>query len=100
MYEMRKLGRVSQEEDGCVVCDNIPIALRCPELDREATRVARAVMRTRLATNSRKSNSDWASLALLEDVCQAEIVQRVCCLVIAMGTGTLGMDDTLWDALE
>jgi hypothetical protein len=56
MDEHGELRWVSQEEDGCVVGDNIPIALLGPELDRETTRVSGTVVRTRLATNCGESD--------------------------------------------
>ena len=31
--KVRELGRISEEEDGCVVCNHIPVALFCSELD-------------------------------------------------------------------
>lgn len=68
-YEVRELGWVPQKEDGCVVGDNIPVTLLSSELDRETTRITSAVVRARLTTDSRESDCDRASLALLEDVC-------------------------------
>jgi hypothetical protein len=96
---MRKLRGISQKEYRCVVGDNVPVALRGPELDRETTRVSCAVMGTRLASHSRESGCDRARLALLEDVCHAKIIQGVGGLVDTMGTGTLGVDDTLGNSL-
>ena len=49
--EVRELGRVSQEEDWCVVCHMIPVALLGSELDGESSGVASAVVRARFATN-------------------------------------------------
>jgi hypothetical protein len=47
----RKLARISQEENWCVVEDPIPVTLVGVELDREATRIPRAIWRTLLASN-------------------------------------------------
>jgi len=47
----RKLAWISQEEDWCVVEDPIPVTLIGIELDREATRIPRAIGRTLLASN-------------------------------------------------
>lgn len=49
--ELRELGRISQEEDGCVVGDDIPIALVRPQLDGESTRVTSQIVRSGLATD-------------------------------------------------
>lgn len=37
--EMRELGRITQEEHWGVICNHIPVALLCAELDRESPRV-------------------------------------------------------------
>lgn len=37
--EMRELGRITQEEHWCVVCNHIPIAFLSAELDGETPRV-------------------------------------------------------------
>ena len=91
---------ISQEEDRSVVGDNIPVAFVSAELDGETTRVSGTVVRTRLATNSRESNSDGALLASLEDIGHTEVVKRVGGLVETVGTTTLGVDDTLGDTLS
>ncbi len=38
--EVWELGRITQEEYWCVVCNHIPVALFGTELDRETSRVA------------------------------------------------------------
>lgn len=43
-YEMGELGWISQEEDRCVIGNNIPIALLRSEFDRESSRITSAVM--------------------------------------------------------
>jgi hypothetical protein len=97
--KMRKLCWIAQKEHRCVVRHNIPIALVCSELYRETPRVASTIMRTRLATHCREANSDGARLALLEDVCYAQVFKRVCGCIGTMSSRTLGVDDTLWNAL-
>ena len=52
MDEVWELRRIAQEEDGCVVCYQIPVSFIGSELDRETSRVASTVVRTRLATDS------------------------------------------------
>jgi len=97
--EERELGGVSQEEDGGVVGNDIPVTFVGTELDRETTRVSGAVVRARLTTNGRESDSDGALLAGLEDVGHAEVVERVGGLVETVGTTTLGVNDTLGNTL-
>jgi hypothetical protein len=97
--EVRELGRIPDEKDRSVVCNYIPVALVGSELYTEPSWVTSAVMRARLTTNSRETNGDGARLALLEDVCHTQILERVCGCVGTMGAGTLGMDDSFWDTL-
>jgi hypothetical protein len=72
--EVRELRWVTKEENRRIICNNIPVALRSPELDRETSRITSTVVRSRLSANSGKSNRDWARLASLEDVCHAEVI--------------------------
>lgn len=96
MDEVWELGGVSQEEDGGVICHDIPVALFSPHLDSETTRITGAVMGTRLATNSRESNSHRAFLALGgENVGVGKVVKRVSAGEDTMGAATLGVDNTL-----
>jgi hypothetical protein len=50
--EMRELGGVTDEEDWGIVEHPVPVALVGPQLDRESTRVASSVGRSRLASDS------------------------------------------------
>lgn len=54
--EMRELCRVANEEDRRVVENPVPVALLGAQLDREATRVARRVGGTALATDRREAS--------------------------------------------
>lgn len=85
---MRELGWVSQEEDRCIVGNNIPVTLLGPELHREPTRVTGAIVRAGLTADSRETYCDGASLALLEDIRQAEIFQGICGGIVAVGSST------------
>lgn len=60
-----KLAGVSQEEDGRVVEDPVPIALIRVEFDREATRVTGAICRSLLSTNRGEACD---TLRLLADI--------------------------------
>ena len=67
-YEVGEFSWISQEEDRCVVSDDVPVALVGPKLDRKSTWITSAIVRARLAADSRESNSNWTSLALLENI--------------------------------
>lgn len=94
--EVGELRRVTQEEDGGVVSDHIPVALVGTELDAEATRIASAVMRTGFATNGGEADGDRAFLiGGAENVGLAQIVHGLGALESPMSTTALGMNDSL-----
>lgn len=64
MDKMWELGWISEEKDGRVVCHDIPIAFFSSELNREASGISSAIVRSRFATNSRETHGDRALLAL------------------------------------
>lgn len=98
--EVRELGRVAQEEDGSVVGNHVPVTFISPELDTETARVAGQVRSSALTADGRETNTDGALLVLGgEDVCHAEVVKRVGCLVETVGSTTLGVNDTLGNTL-
>ena len=98
MDEVREFGRITKEEDGCVVRHMIPIAFFCPELDGKASRITGTVVRAGLPTDGRETDGDWAFLAgLANEVGKADIVQRLCAGEDSVGSGTFGMYDTLRD---
>lgn len=100
MDEVREFGRISQEEDGCVIRHDVPVTLIRPHLDGEASWVASTVVGALLATDRRKSNSNWTFLSLrAEDVRDRQIIQRIRALEVSMSATAFGMDDTLWDTL-
>jgi len=96
--EVWELGWVSQEEDWGVVGNHVPVALIGSELDGETTWVTSAIVRTRLTTDSRESDSDGTLLASLEDVGKADVVKRLGGLVETVSSTTLGVNNTLWNA--
>jgi hypothetical protein len=71
------LTRVSQEEDGGVVGDKVPVTLAGLELDRKSTRITCSVVRTRLSTNGRESSGQRNLGSLLEHVGETEILETV-----------------------
>ena len=100
MDEVRELRWVSQKEYWSVICDMIPVALLSSELDGEAPGVSSAVVRTRFATNGRKSDCYRTLLSLgREQVCDCQIIERVCAGENTVSTAALCVNDTLWDTL-
>lgn len=100
MNQMRKLGRISDEENRCIVLHKIPIAFISAKLDGEASWVSGMVMRTTFTTNGRKSNCDGALFSFSgENICKAKVIERIGSFVVAVGTTTLCMDYSLRDSL-
>lgn len=100
MDQMRELGGISDEENRRVVLHKIPVAFVSAELDGEASWVAGMVMRTTFTTDSGKSNGNRTLFSFSgENVCKAEIVERIGGFVVAMSTTTLCMDNSLGDSL-
>lgn len=100
MNQMRKLCRISDEENWCVVLHKIPVAFISAKLDREASGVSSVIMRTAFATNGRKSNCDGALFSFnRENVCKAKVIERFGSSIVAMGTTALCMDYSLRDSL-
>ena len=100
MNEVRKLGWISQEEDGSVVGNDVPIAFLGPHLNRKTSWITGEIVRARLATDCRETNSDGTFLALsAEDVGSTQVVERVGADEFTMSTTALRMDDSFWDTL-
>jgi len=99
--EVRELGGVSEEEDRCIVGDEVPVPFVSSELDGKTTRVSGTIMGSRFTTNSRESNGQAAFLSLLrEHVGETEVWNGVCAFKVAVGSRTFGVDDTFWDPLS
>jgi hypothetical protein len=97
--EVREFGRISQEEDGCIVGDDIPIALVRPQLDGESTRVTSQIVRSGLATDGGETNRDRTFLPLgTEYIGGRELWDGICAFKVAVGAAALSMN-ALWDTL-
>ena len=97
--EVRELGGIPQEEDWSVVGNHVPVPLRCAELDRKASWVPCHVVRTRFATDGGEPDGDRTLLVCLENLRKTEVIQWVGGLIISVCATTLGVNDTLGDAL-
>ena len=93
--EVGELGRVTDEEDGGVIEDPIPVTFISSELDGEATGVASGVGRARFTTDGRETDCS-------ADFLSHRSQQRLGCnvtkimgdLEVTVSTSTFGMD--LW----
>lgn len=56
-------------------------------------------MRSGFSAYGRETHGDGARLSTLEDVCNGKVGCIICRLVISVGTGALGVDDTLGNTL-
>jgi len=98
--EVGELGRVAQEEDGCVVENPVKVALLSAELDGEAAWIASRVGRSTLATDRREAHSDGRLLALAKELGAAKVADVVRCLKDTVGSATLGVNYALGNALS
>lgn len=100
MNEMRELGRISQEEDGSIVGDDIPIAFLSSHLNGKAPWITGKIVRAGFATNSRETNGDGTSLLFgTEDVGRTQVIERIGADEFTVCTTTLCMDDSFWNTL-
>ena len=90
--KVRKLGRVSQEEDGGVVGDPVKVALGRPKLDRETSRVTRRVGTAGFTTDGGESNGDGALGTLFKHGGETEVVHVVGTDKLAVRAGSLGCE--------
>lgn len=97
--EMGEFGGIAEKEDGGVVGNNVPVSFVGPELDRESTGITSAVVRAGFATDRRESNCDGTFLALLEYVCQREVIGGMRGLVDTVSAATLCMHNSFGDSL-
>ena len=93
--EVGELGRVTDEEDGGVVEDPIPVTLISSELDSEATGVASGIGRARFTTDGRETDccADLLSHRPQQRL-GSNVAEIMGDLEVTVGTSTFGMD--LW----
>lgn len=99
--EIGEFDGVSNEEDGGVVTNHIPIAFFSVELNGETTRVTFGISRTLFTTDSGESGEDGSSLTNgFEDLSLAVLGNVVSDFEVTPSTGTLGMDDSFGDSFS
>lgn len=98
--EVRELGGISQEENWCVVSDQVPVALFGTHLDGKSTRIASTIVGTGFTADSGEADSDGSFFPCSgEEIGETKVWARVCALEDSMGAGTFGVDDSLGNAL-
>jgi len=99
--EIWELGGVANEENWSVVTNHIPVTFFSIELDCETTGVASSVSATLLTTDSGETKEDGSLLAnLVQELGLGNLAKVVSDLKDTMGTGTLGVDNTLRDTFS
>jgi len=99
--EMRELGWVTDEEDGSVVEHPVEIALLSTDLDGETSGVAGGIGRAALATDGGETDGHLGlGSDILEELDCGDIREGVSRLEVTVGSGTLGVDDTLGNAFS
>ena len=99
--EVWELDWVSDEEDWGVVANHIPVTLLSVELDGEASWVSLSISGALLATNGGEPSNNRSSLSDgVKELGLAVLGDVVGDLEVTMGSGALGVDDSLWDPLS
>ena len=99
MDEVGKLDRVLDEKHRNVVSDNVPVALLCVELDREAAYIAREIGRSFIARQSRKADEGRRFFSgPLEESGLGNGRKRLLVLEVSMDSEATRMNDSLGNA--
>lgn len=94
--EVGELGGVTDEEDGSVVEDPVKVTLGSPDLDSKATRITGGVCGTRLASDGGEADGSSGLVAYgAEEGSAGKVRDVVSDLNVSVGSGTLGMNDSL-----
>lgn len=99
--EIREFNRVSNEENGSVITNHIPIAFFGVEFNSETTRITFGISGTLFTTDSGESSEDGCSLTKsFEDLSLAELSNIVSDFEITPSTSTFGMDDSFGNSFS
>jgi len=95
-----KLDGVLDEKDRHVVTNDIPVALLGVELHGETTDIANSVGRATATKNGGKSEEERGKArGFSEDLCAGHVGQGLLQSESTKGSGTTGVDNTLWNTL-
>jgi hypothetical protein len=98
--DIRELDRILDEENGDVVANDIPVALRGVELQGKATSVTDGVRATTASKNCRETLEHGSGASRVREHLGAGVLlQTLVHLEGTKGTGATGVDDTLGNAL-
>jgi hypothetical protein len=101
VVDMDELDRISNEENRRVETNHVPVTPVGLVLDSETSGVSSSVGRASLTTNGRKSHGGGAFVAnLLEGLGVCDVGDVIGHLKVAMGSSSVGMDDSLGDSLS
>jgi len=96
-----EFGGVTDEEDGGVIEDPIPVTLISSELDGEATGVASGIGRARFTTDSGETDCCADSLSHRpQQRLGSDVTEIMGDLEVTVSTSTFGMDNSLRNALS
>jgi hypothetical protein len=96
-----EFGGVTDEEDGGVIEDPIPVTLISSELDGEATGVASGIGRARFTTDSGETDCCADSLSHRpQQRLRSDVTEIMGDLEVTVSTSTFGMDNSLRNALS
>jgi len=101
VQKVRELNRILNEKHRSVVSNHIVVAFFCVELNGKASGISNAVSRSSLTSDSRESQEERGSLSdRIQELSLCEFSNIVSHFEVAVGTGSLGVDDSLGDSLS
>ena len=90
---MREFGRVTDEEDRCIIEHPVPVTFVSLQLDSKSTGISSSIGRTILASDGRESNSCSDLLAdSVEEGLRSDVTEVVGDFKISMSTSSFGVD--------
>jgi len=99
--EIRELGGVSDEEDGGVVTNHIPVTFFSVELDGKTSGISFSISRTLFTTDSGESSENGSSLSDgVQKFGLAELGDVVGDFEVTVSTGALSVDDSFGDSFS
>src|ERR1700733_14092726 len=100
MNQVRELYGILDKKYGNIVADQVEVTLRCIELNREPSYVARQVGRSALACNGGKPDENWGFNRRIGKECRlGELFHRVVRLKKSVSASPAGMNDAFRCAL-
>jgi len=99
--EVGELGGISDEEDGSVVTNQIPVTFFGVEFDSKTSGISFGIGRTLFTTDSGESGEDGSSLSEgVQEFSLAVLGDVIGDFEITVSAGTLGVDDSFGDSFS